>query len=426
MASSLSGRIITGLKPPPGVTPNFVNPYNESKYTATIVASLLPVATIFVWIRLYTKVCLIKSHGWDDYTSFIAWLGLIAYSALKVKSKESGSGVHQWDLPVQRLKGWALWTNITAMVYEPTISITKLSILLMYLRIFMPNRSIRTRTYYLTQFIIWFNVLFYLAILIVTGCQCVPRRKIWNPWVPGKCVNPHALLAVTAVINLLLDFSILLLPIQSIWHLQLSPKRKLAISSVFATGLVGYVASIMRVVVSVKTYHSQDFTYTLSFTGHWSYAEVVIGIVCGCAPVLPKFFRHVIPRFTQTLSCHRSKVRNFFGRISSQPTPSPSCGESSTTLPRDSGGDTAVTQEKKNGKWFRTLRSFGNNGKGSTTMTHAELPRTSTSTSIFHEKDSETDGSQDLESQQGITKTTRVETSISSRTELQEKNIFHL
>ena len=130
------------------------------------------------------------------------------------------------------------WTNITELVYSPTISIAKLSILLMYLRIFMPDRSTRTRTYYLTQFIIWFNMLFYLTVLIVTGCQCIPRRKIWNPSVPGKCVNAHAVLLVTAVINLLLDFSILLLPIRSIWHLQLSPKRKLAISSVFATGLV--------------------------------------------------------------------------------------------------------------------------------------------------------------------------------------------
>lgn len=59
-------------------------------------------------------------------------------------------------------------------------------------------------------------------------------------------------------------------------------------------------------------------------------------------------------------------------------------------------------------------------------MIHAELPRTTTSTSIFHEKDSQTDESQDLESQPGITKTTRVETSISSRTGMQEKDDFHL
>ena len=66
MASSLSGGIIPGLQPPPGVTSNFVNPYNQSKYTVTMVATLLAVATAVVWIRMYTKICLIKSHGWDD------------------------------------------------------------------------------------------------------------------------------------------------------------------------------------------------------------------------------------------------------------------------------------------------------------------------------------------------------------------------
>ena len=130
------------------------------------------------------------------------------------------------------------WVNITELVYSPTISIAKLSILLMYLRLFMPDRSTRTRTYYLTHFIIWCNMLFYLSIMVVTGCQCIPRRKIWSPSVPGKCVNPHAVLVVTAIINLISDFSILLLPIRSIWRLQLSLRRKLAISAVFATGLV--------------------------------------------------------------------------------------------------------------------------------------------------------------------------------------------
>ena len=69
MASSPGGRIIPGLQPPPGVTPNFVNPYNQSKYTPTMVATLLPVATAVVWIRMYTKIRLIKSHGWEDCKS---------------------------------------------------------------------------------------------------------------------------------------------------------------------------------------------------------------------------------------------------------------------------------------------------------------------------------------------------------------------
>lgn len=44
---------------------------------------------------------------------------------------------------------------------------------------------------------------------------------------------------------------------------------------------------------------------------------------------------------------------------------------------------------------------------------------------MFHEKGLETDGAQDLESQQGITKTTQVETSISSRADIQETEVSH-
>ena len=106
----------------------------------------------------------------------------------------------------------------------------------MYLRLFMPNRV--GTTYYLTQFVLWSQLTFYLTIFIVTICQCIPRRKIWEPFSPGRCVRADIVLTVTAVFNTLSDFSILLLPIGCIWRLQMPRKRKLAISAVFATGAV--------------------------------------------------------------------------------------------------------------------------------------------------------------------------------------------
>lgn len=55
-----------GLEPPPGVTPNFVNPYNQTAITVTVVAVCLPITTSLVLIRIYAKSRLIKSHGWED------------------------------------------------------------------------------------------------------------------------------------------------------------------------------------------------------------------------------------------------------------------------------------------------------------------------------------------------------------------------
>lgn len=180
---------------------------------------------------------------------------MVLFSALKLKTHELGSGIHQWNLPLQRAVDLAhvstfyclnirLWKDMNAernqwnnggeIIYLPTILITKVSILLMYLRLFMPNR--RSKINHLTKFIIWVNVLFYLSVMIVAVFGCTPRRKIWQRWVPGKCVNEQAVWLVTAVVNTVSDVSILLLPVGCIWHLQLSLRRKLASSAIFATG----------------------------------------------------------------------------------------------------------------------------------------------------------------------------------------------
>ena len=57
-----------GLKPPPGVVPNFINPDN---YQNTIIATLavcLTLATLFTALRLYSKYFIIKSIALEDCT----------------------------------------------------------------------------------------------------------------------------------------------------------------------------------------------------------------------------------------------------------------------------------------------------------------------------------------------------------------------
>ena len=106
----------------------------------------------------------------------------------------------------------------------------------MYQRIFTPFRH--SKTHYFTLFVIVVNILLYLSVLTIAITGCIPRHKIWQRWVPGRCVNGMVVLIFSNVINSLSDFAILLLPIGCIWRLQLPLRRKLAISAVFATGLV--------------------------------------------------------------------------------------------------------------------------------------------------------------------------------------------
>ena len=58
--------IIGGLPPPPGVTPNFVNPESLHTEWVLMMSMCLTFTTIFICVRMYTKLVIIKSHGWED------------------------------------------------------------------------------------------------------------------------------------------------------------------------------------------------------------------------------------------------------------------------------------------------------------------------------------------------------------------------
>ena len=54
------------LEPPPGNVPNFVNPPSLRKYDILCQVVCLAVSTLLVMMRMYTKVCLIKTASWED------------------------------------------------------------------------------------------------------------------------------------------------------------------------------------------------------------------------------------------------------------------------------------------------------------------------------------------------------------------------
>ncbi|KAF7509484.1 hypothetical protein GJ744_008047 [Endocarpon pusillum] len=287
------------LKPPPGTTSNFDNPYNIKPEIYATVGVCLGVSTVLVWLRAYTKFVILKSHGWEDYYSFIAWAGLVAYAVLGLIASSYGSGVHQWDVRIHNFVTWAKLANVMEIYYNPLIFITKLSILLQYIKIFAPSRT--GKTYWSVHFLIWINLLFYIAVMLVQIMQCLPRAKIWNPTIPGRCVDIANVLIVGAIINVVSDVSILVLPIHKVWHLQMPRNRKIGVSAVFMAGLFACISSIVRMVGNVQFARTEDLTFALTPVALWTFAEVTSGILCGCLPVLPQFFRFYVPKWRQTL-----------------------------------------------------------------------------------------------------------------------------
>ncbi|KAL8995926.1 MAG: hypothetical protein Q9188_006691 [Gyalolechia gomerana] len=70
---------LPALLPPAGVQANFENPQSRSCLTVIPCAAIVGFMIIFVFMRMYTKVYILKSVGWDDLYQF-------------------GFGVHQWNI----------------------------------------------------------------------------------------------------------------------------------------------------------------------------------------------------------------------------------------------------------------------------------------------------------------------------------------
>ena len=131
--------------------------------------------------------------------------------------------------------------NDIQMIYGPVMFLTKLSLLLQMMNIFALRRT--GTIYYLCQFMIWANFIFYTIIMFLAIFMCSPRRKFWDRLTPGHCMNNDTINIVTAIINAASDLVLLLLPIICVFKLQMSLKKKIGVSAVFATAAL-YVSDL--------------------------------------------------------------------------------------------------------------------------------------------------------------------------------------
>ncbi len=56
-------------KPPPGVIPNYTNPYSQGPIFFVVGPALLFIMLVFFSVRMYVKFGILKKRTWDDCKS---------------------------------------------------------------------------------------------------------------------------------------------------------------------------------------------------------------------------------------------------------------------------------------------------------------------------------------------------------------------
>lgn len=113
---------------------------------------------------------------------------------------------------------------------------TKISICCFYLRIF-PDRQFRIMTYV----VIGLNVGYLIAFVLISVFQCWPLPYAWLRWDGEgnyKCNQINAQGWSAAAINMILDLVVMALPLQQLYHLNLSVRKKVYVMCMFGLGLL--------------------------------------------------------------------------------------------------------------------------------------------------------------------------------------------
>jgi hypothetical protein len=108
----------------------------------------------------------------------------------------------------------------------------KLSLLFLYYRIFYVNRPFVYCIYFLGIFQLLWSIATYLAHFL----ECIPPKKLWEPGLPGHCINSPAFLAGGETPNSLVDFALIGLAIWMVQSLKIRTSHKIKLFAIFVIG----------------------------------------------------------------------------------------------------------------------------------------------------------------------------------------------
>ncbi|KAJ5168355.1 uncharacterized protein N7482_003949 [Penicillium canariense] len=262
-------------------------------HTVNLVTQCLciPIVSIFVALRFYTRWRFKQSLGIEDYACAVAWGLFMGYCGISIVVGNHGGGYHFDDLREETKVQYKKFCYIATILYCPMALFVKIALLSILTRIFAPYRGK-----------VWFIYIllgclctYYTIALIVKIRMCDPIPLYWLGELPnggGSCLDQAAALIADSVISVVSDLIILVLPLPLTWSLQMERSRKLRVIGILGAGGLATGFSVYRLVLVLKDGNSTDQSIVFMCVIMSGNAEGGIGLICACLPVLNVLYAH--------------------------------------------------------------------------------------------------------------------------------------
>ncbi|KAI1912743.1 hypothetical protein LOZ61_003181 [Ophidiomyces ophidiicola] len=241
------------------------------------------VTPLFVIARFWSRRTFAKSIDPDDWVILASWVFAEAVCIQMMIICQWAFGKHKVDVKPEVLAKSLKLYFFAQILYKINIGLTKISILLLYIKVFVQPWF--RRTCWVCVCVI---VAFTTGTVVSSIFQCVPVQYAFDKKLPGggTCLNLTAFWYANAVFNILSDVVIIILPTPIINKLHSPTRTKIAVSSVFAVGIFVCITSILRfTTLNIATSHL-DIPWTNIGSSMWTIIESNLGIICACMPTL--------------------------------------------------------------------------------------------------------------------------------------------
>ncbi|KAK7955094.1 hypothetical protein PG996_015900 [Apiospora saccharicola] len=284
---------------------------HNQRLTVGIMATCLALAAASFALRIYARATTAAKLWYDDYWMAVVMVVSVAMSTSTLLGLEYGSGTHQRYLAEETVQSFKKNLYIYMILWSFGVFAVKVGILLFYWRVFSTPRFRRA-----VLAVGGLSACILLVNFFTFTFQCWPIARFWDESIQeGACIAQTEFYLASAVINVVGDVVVLVLPLPVVWSLHTSQSKKWSLSFLFLLGALYVffsfstfpasegtntnpnssrsvcVASIFRI-LAVEEIDPEDFTFSNVGGGLWSTVEVEVGFICANLPsIRPLVFR---------------------------------------------------------------------------------------------------------------------------------------
>lgn len=291
------------------LSPEFLAADNHEKLLKISIAFIVLTTVTYFLFNVSRIYCAERNH-WETWVlypiSYFFQLLLGILCILFVQLGGVGRHIQYWELydPSVVDANMKIQTA-TDFIYPAGVTLPKVCILMLYLRIFIERKVIVATKIVIAVIIAsWFGtgIIFNLAV-----CQPIAYR--WDKSIPGgHCADIVDAYPWASLPNIVTDLAVILLPLSSIYGLRMSRANRIGIFLTFLAGGLGIITAIIRFLEFLAT-NPKDLTYASLDPDIYTLVEPNVYFICSCLPGIRPLHRHLAQKSTATVNKYRNTLK---------------------------------------------------------------------------------------------------------------------